>query len=319
MSASLINEIGSLILDGRIDGIVGNTIAQNCFGNNFATTIGRGTDFNIDWIQFLSKIKGPKIDFPDISSVLKLLAKPLPSPLKEPDQEQTRTGFFEHTVGDTFSLQSHGTMYDFTRGVEKTEFAIDPTYNTPGFNEGEELQGPIEFIIGFNLCTCVALQVMTIYSSILSENDQESNAAENSAEIITILELIIYGIVPVFNQYFARLIQTMEVAYYLAYKTQGEAQIAEAKAEQLIQTVSGNVKLSQELKDQMGLTQGVLTNMTTAFSDNSYNWQTLQECLKKYNEDYDIWKSSKAVFKGPKPQIAQYLQSIKQLAINPLG
>lgn len=318
MSEAFINEVGSLILDGRIDGIVGNTIAQNCFGNNFATVIGRGTQFNIDWIKFLSKIGGPKINIPDISSILKLLGKPIEIDGKNAGPEDTRTGFFEQTVGDTFSLQSHGKLWDFTRGVEKTEFAMDPNYTSDdNYKDGKELESPIEYIIAFNLCTCVALQVMTIYSSIISESDQESNATENSLEIMTILQLIIYGIFPVINQYYARLVQTLEVTLFLAFKEFGDEAIADAKSEKETKQLEDQGAILQDVSDQVVQTQGAIENVAQVTTDITQNLGDTQAGMIRYNQAERIWKKENKwkIYKSPRPELKDYLPNINSVPI----
>lgn len=70
-SISLFNQIAETFLDGRLDGIVGNTVSQRFFGNNVETVIGQGVEFDIDWMGYY--FQGNTV--PDVLTLLSLIGK----------------------------------------------------------------------------------------------------------------------------------------------------------------------------------------------------------------------------------------------------
>lgn len=231
-SVSLFNEIAELFLDGRLDGIVGNTLSQKLFGNNIESIIGQGIEFNIDWMGYY--FKGNTV--PDVISLLNKIAK---NPALD-----MHSGFFAHTVGDQVELHSNGKLWDFYRGLstDKTEFAFDATTCTEAEQELLALEPYIDFIFWFNMLACMATQALAIYSGVISENDTEGESYENATMIINIMNLIIYFTVPLVNSIVSKIITYVEMTFAGLKKDETE----DAKAESAFNEVENKVKTLEQ-------------------------------------------------------------------------
>jgi len=218
-SISLFNEIAETFLDGRLDGIVGNTVSQSCFGNNIETTIGQGIEFNIDWMGYY--FQGNTV--PNVLTLLSLIRK-------QPALDM-HSGFFGHTVGDQLDLHSNGKLWDLYRGLstDKTEFAFDSSACPADEQSLYALEPFIDFVFWFNIFTCIATQSLTIFSSIISENDTSGESTENATIIINILELIIYLTVPIVNSVESKLITDVEIIFAGLKKDETEDAEQESK------------------------------------------------------------------------------------------
>ena len=241
-SISLFNQIAETFLDGRLDGIVGNTVSQNCFGNNIETTIGQGIEFNIDWMGYY--FQGNTI--PDVLTLLSLI--------KKQPALNMHSGFFGHTVGDQLDLHSNGKLWDLYRGLstDKTEFAFDSSACTQAEQALYSLEPFIDFVFWFNMFTCIVTQSLTIFSSVISENDVLGESTENATMIINILELIIYVTVPIVNSVESKLITEVEINF--AGLKKGETEEAEQE---------GKFKALQNKVDTLEQQLATLSTQTT--------------------------------------------------------
>jgi hypothetical protein len=204
-------------LDGRLGGVIGNTIDQSLFGNNISTTIGQGIEFNIDWMGYYFEGKS-------LPSALGLMAA-----LGKNPALNMHTGFFSYTVGDSVELSSNGKLWDLARDVNKTEFGLDHTTLTPAEQAKLSLEPYINFIFFFNLFTTAVTQILSTVSTVLGETESNQSTVEQAGEIITILELVLYLVVPLVNGAASKLITEIEILFANLKKNETEDAQQEAR------------------------------------------------------------------------------------------
>lgn len=217
-------------LDGRLGGVIGNTIDQSLFGNNISTTIGQGIEFNIDWMGYYFEGKS----LPSALGLMALLGK-------KPALDM-HTGFFTYTVGDSIDLTSNGKLWDLARDVDKTEFGLDHTTLTPEQQATLSLEPYINFIFFFNLFTTAVTQILSAVSMVLAETESNQATVEEADEIILIMEMVLYLVVPMVNGAAAKLITDIEKSFAFLKKDETEDAQKEAEAEALKQRVSTQEK-----------------------------------------------------------------------------
>lgn len=310
MSTQTFNMIAELVLDGRLDGVVGNTISQNCFGNNIGTTIGKGVEFNIDWLgYYLKRDEGH-------SSLVAALFSKL---FKTVDYSNGNNGFFDYTVGNSVSLSSNGKMWDLSRAVDKTEFGEDPNPQ----DDGADLKPLINYIFAFNLCTCVALQTMTLFSAVVSETTSDSKSAQNSQAIINALEILIYLLVPGINTFLANAIMGIEVKYAGLNYGRDEGNQTKAKIAKLEQESQNQEKINKTINEKFEMIQSNLQGQASANLDNSLNWDNLTRCIQQYENAYLEYKKNNWFFRqgqkisGKKPNISDFLINVNSSLVTP--
>ena len=312
-NVSLFNEIAELFLDGRLDGIVGNTLSQKFFGNNIESIIGQGIEFNIDWIGYY--FQGNTVN--DVISLLNKIAK---NPALD-----MHSGFFAHTVGDQVELHSNGKLYDFYRGLstDKTEFAFDATTCTPDEQALLALEPYIDFIFWFNMLTCIATQALAIYSGVISENDTEGESYENATMIINIMNLIIYFTVPLVNSIVSKLITEVEIIFAGFKKDETE----DAKAESAFNEVENKVKtLEQQVATLLTQTADNVAAIATIKTqvDTAENNRADQEAYQAYvngdwNEAMDLYRIELAEYNAAVEEYQKKQAALKSSTFRQVG
>ena len=228
----MLNETAAALLtnflDGRLAGVIGNTIDQSLFGNNISTTIGQGIEFNIDWMGYYFEGKS-------LPSALGLMAVLGKNPALD-----MHNGFFSYTVGDSIDLTSNGKLWDLARDVDKTEFGLNTS--AASLTEEEKAQLSLEpyinFIFFFNLFTTAITQILSTVSMVLAETESNQATVEEADQIILIMELVLYLVVPLVNSAAAKLITDIEQTFAFLKKDETEDAKAEAELDALKEQVA---------------------------------------------------------------------------------
>ena len=312
------NEYAGLLLDGRFDGILGNTIGQSTFGTAYSVNVGNSNEFNIDWQnQWLIK---QSLIFPSISPLytsiiptIQAICAMLPSPKNVGGAGGMKSGFFSFTVGNSFELTAGGELWDLSRGVDKkTEFALDDgalysalTGNEATFTPEQQaalsLVPSITFEILFNLFVTTYSQVASFYSGLTSEDNSEG--AEVAQAVLTGLNLLLYLFVPVINSNLSLVVYTIEKDYAdLFEKLTQEWKDAAEKASEKARLVGLEAK-AQTLEDSLAQQETVIENIVSSQDElaktqlNDLKWKDAstryQFALAKWKENWDKWEFKK--------------------------
>jgi hypothetical protein len=310
------NNYAGLLLDGRFDGILGNTIGQSTFGTAYSVNVGNSNEFNIDWQN--EWLKKESDLFPEsfatlynsvIPTVQKIMGL-LPSPKNVGLIGVMPTGFFGFTVGNSFELTAGGELKDLSRGVEKTEFALDDqalysalTGNATTFTETEKralsLVPSVSYEILLNLFVTTYSQIASFYTGLISDDD--SAGAEITQAAFTGMNLLLYLIVPAINTNLALKIYTIEDAYSKKFTALTEEYKNECKAKEDQAQLAANTSDIKTL--QAGAVQQAETNanimetvdLNAKIAATDIEWKAASDrysiARSKWNADLDLWKA----------------------------
>jgi hypothetical protein len=312
------NEYAGLLLDGRFDGILGNTIGQSTFGTAYSVNVGNSNEFNIDWQN--EWLKNESVLFPGffadfyntVIPIVQQIMGLLPSPKNVGLIGAMPTGFFGLTVGNSFELTAGGELKDLSRGVEKTEFALDDqalysalTGNAITFTETEKralsLVPSVSYEILLNLFVTTYSQIASFYTGLISDDD--STGAEITQAAFTGMNLLLYLIVPAINTNLALKIYTIEDAYSKKFKELTEEYKNECKAKedqaQLAANTSDIKTLQAGATKQAETTTNIIGTMdlNAKIAATDFDWKTASDRYKiaysRWHADWDKWNFEK--------------------------
>ncbi len=312
----MLNETAAALLtnflDGRLGGVIGNTIDQSLFGNNISTTIGQGIEFNIDWMGYYFEGKS----LPSALSLMAVLGK---NPALD-----MHNGFFSYTVGDSIDLTSNGKLWDLARDVDKTEFGLNTS--AASLTEEEKAQLSLEpyinFIFFFNLFTTAITQILSTVSMVLAETESNQATVEEADQIILIMELVLYLVVPLVNSAAAKLITDIEQTFAFLKKDETEDAKKEAELDALKEQVATQ---GDQIEDTAAATtantvaiEAVTTVVEkiqeTKASDDEYN-----AYLAKYNLAYAIYEEKRDAWLTANDKYLVKQQAYKGNSLRQLG
>lgn len=312
------NEYAGLLLDGRFDGILGNTIGQSTFGTAYSVNVGNSNEFNIDWqnewLRQESRLFPESFEtlYNTVIPTVQTITALLPSPKNIGLVGGMPSGFFGFTVGNSFELTAGGELKDLSRGVEKTEFALDDaalysalTGQAIPFSPKEQrilsLVPSVSYEILLNLFVTTYSQIASFYTGLISDDD--STGAEITQAAFTGMNLLLYLIVPAINTNLALKIYTIEDAYSKKFKdlTEQHKDACEAKENQaqLAANTSDIKTLQAGATKQAETTANMLEtiDLNAKIAETDIEWKAASDHYKfaysKWHADWDKWNFEK--------------------------
>ena len=312
----MLNETAAALLtnflDGRLGGVIGNTIDQSLFGNNISTTIGQGIEFNIDWMGYYFEGKS-------LPSALGLMAV-----LSKKPALDMHTGFFSYTVGDSIDLTSNGKLWDLARDVDKTEFGLNTS--AASLTEEEKAQLSLEpyinFIFFFNLFTTAITQILSTVSMVLAETENNQATVEEADQIILIMELVLYLVVPLVNSGAAKLITDIEQTFAFLKKDETDDAKAEAELDALKEQVATQ---GDQIEDTAAATTAntaaieAVTTVVEKIQETQSSDDEYQAYLARWHTETSAYEAKKALWDKDNEKYIEKQQAYKKSSLRKAG